>query len=199
MIRFSCPNCGREYALPNALARLPLLCKGCGHQLSVPEASAEPEPPLERFAPPPPPAKPAPKKPAAPAPPPPPEEDDEPLFEAHTPDIDFNAPPPKELRRPLSPPPAPPPPPAPKPAASRKAIAVVVDVVVALLLAAGGVFLGEMLARKGTREVIAGINGPKFPQPELLMWLCSPALLLLVYTLLASRGKSVGGWLKRRA
>ncbi|HUR53063.1 MAG TPA: hypothetical protein VMZ71_02950 [Gemmataceae bacterium] len=191
MIRFSCPHCQREYVLADALAHLPLLCKGCGHQLTVPEPSPEPEPPLEFFAPHPPVAKKL-------APPPPPEdEDDEPLFESETPDIDFNAPPPKEPRRSLSPtPPAPAPP---KSAGNRKAIAVVVDVIVALLLVAVGVFLGELLARKSTREVFAGINGPKFPQPELLMWLGPPLLLVLVYTLLGSRQKTLGAWLKKRA
>jgi hypothetical protein len=172
----------------------------------VPEPSPEPEPPLEFFAPPPPPpVKPAAKKPASPPDDVPlfePDgfEEDEPLFEAETPDIDFNAPPPKELRRPLSPPPPPSPPPAPlKPAGSRKALGIAVDVMVGLLLVAAGVFLGELLAKKGTREVFAGINGPKFPQPELLMWLGPPVLLLLLYTLLGSRGKSVGAWLKKRA
>ena len=189
MIRFSCPHCARDYVLADALARLPLLCKGCGHQLTVPEPSPEPESPLEFFAPPPV------ETPAAP----PPDEDDEfePLFEAHTPDIDFNAPPPKELRRPLSPPPPAAPPP--KPLRGRKRVGVVVDLAVVLLLVAAGVFLGEMLAKTSTRDVIAGVNGPKFPQPALLMWLGPPLLLVLSYTLLASRGKSAGAWLKKRA
>ena len=198
MIRFSCPHCARDYVLANALARLPLLCKGCGQQLTVPEPSPEPEPPpLEFFAPP----QPV-KPPPSPSPParPVPEGDDEPLFEAETPDIDFNSPPPKELRRPLSPPPPEPPPaPPPKPPGSRKAVGLVVDLMVVLLLIAGGAFLGEMLAQKGTREVLDGVNGPKFPQVALLMWLAPPVLLVLVYALLGSRGKTVGAWLNRRA
>jgi hypothetical protein len=194
VIRFSCPHCQRDYVLADALAHLPILCKGCGHQLTVPDPSPEPEPPLEFFDPPPPlPVKSVTKTPALP---PLDDEDDEPLFESETPDIDFNAPPPKELRRPLSPPPPPAPP---KPVGNRKAIAVAVDVMVALLLVAVGVLLGELLAKKGTREVFAGINGPKFPQPELLMWLGPPLLLVLVYTLLGSRGRTVGAWLKKRA
>ena len=190
MIRFSCPHCKRDYVLADALARLPLLCKGCGHQLTVPEPSPEPElPPLEFFAPP------LAEKPAPPPPPPPADEDDEiPLFEKDTPDIDFNAPPPKELRRSMSPPP-----PLPKPARSRKTIGIAVDIAVVLLLIAAGVFLGEMLSKKSTREVIEGINGPKFPQVELLMWAAPPVLFVLIYVLLGSRGKTVGAWLQRRA
>jgi hypothetical protein len=52
VIRFSCPHCNREYVLADALARLPLLCKGCGQRLNVPDPQPEPEPP------PPPPVKP---------------------------------------------------------------------------------------------------------------------------------------------
>jgi hypothetical protein len=56
-----------------------------------------------------------------------------------------------------------------------------------------------MLAKRTTREVISGINGPKFPQIELLMWLAPSVLLVLVYLLLGSRGKTVGAWLRNRA
>ena len=44
MIRFNCPHCSRRYEVPDALARLPLTCKGCGKPLPVPETSTEPEP-----------------------------------------------------------------------------------------------------------------------------------------------------------
>jgi len=64
VIRFSCPHCGRAYVLADALAHLPLLCKGCGQRLNVPDPSPEPEPVL----PPPPVKKPPAPRPAAPAP-----------------------------------------------------------------------------------------------------------------------------------
>ena len=90
VIRFSCMKCRREYQLSNALSHLPLLCKGCGDRIVVPDPSESlPEPPP---APPPPvtpPPKPAP--PAAPPPkpvferslpvPPPPLDDDKPEFQ----------------------------------------------------------------------------------------------------------------------
>ena len=55
MIRFSCTSCQREYFLADAMAHLPLLCKGCGHRLEVPnptpeaiEVREEPKPAFER-------------------------------------------------------------------------------------------------------------------------------------------------------
>ncbi|MBX9583276.1 MAG: hypothetical protein K2X87_23490 [Gemmataceae bacterium] len=52
MIRFRCPTCDRGYVLADALAGLPLLCKGCGQRLTPPppEPDPEPEPPPARKA-----------------------------------------------------------------------------------------------------------------------------------------------------
>src|SRR4029450_944067 len=67
VIRFNCPHCDRRYELPEALARLALVCKGCGQPLAVPEASTAPElPPVLEPAP----AKPVPPTTPPPAPPP---------------------------------------------------------------------------------------------------------------------------------
>jgi hypothetical protein len=95
VIRFLCPNCSRRYELPEALARLPLVCKGCGQPLAVPETSTEPE------------AKPEPPKPAPPPTPPKPE----------PPRVVAAPPPPSKPEPPnvVVPPPSPPPVPAPEP------------------------------------------------------------------------------------
>ena len=77
--------------------------------------------------------------------------------------------------------------------------AVFADVAVVFILLVAGVLLGELVSQKSTREVIDGMSGPKFPSTELLLWLAGPVVLLLGYALLGSRGKSVGGWLRRRA
>ena len=70
MIRFNCPNCGRHYELPDALANLPLVCKQCAQRLTPPAPSPEPPPPPPKpVAPPPAPtAAPAAPKPGAPKP-----------------------------------------------------------------------------------------------------------------------------------
>lgn len=109
MIRFNCPNCGRHYELPDALANLPLVCKQCGQRITPPTPSPEPPPPpraavpVAPLAPPPPPPKPveAPKPTPAPvaapappqAPPAPVEPDEGDVLVAQpnaSPDIDFN-------------------------------------------------------------------------------------------------------------
>ncbi|QJW97901.1 hypothetical protein [Frigoriglobus tundricola] len=115
MIRFNCPNCERPYEIPDALARLPLVCKHCGQRITVPEPTPEPPPPVPAPRPaaaalqPPVPAppKPAPQPKLPPHAPPPavvpaklhaaPFHDDEPTGEDvlvtkadSTPNIDFN-------------------------------------------------------------------------------------------------------------
>lgn len=90
--------------------------------------------------------------------------------------------------------------PAPVPrAGTGKLIALVVDVAVGLILLVAGVFVGELLARKSTREVLteAG-SAAKFPPLELIQWLGPPLFFGLIYMLFVSRGWSIGGWLKRR-
>lgn len=69
MIRFNCPHCGRLTEVPEALAKLPLMCKQCGQRIVPASIAPAPAPP----PPAPPPAKPqaAPvvaPKPEAPAP-----------------------------------------------------------------------------------------------------------------------------------
>lgn len=248
MIRFNCPNCSRRYELPDALAHLPLVCKGCGQPLAVPAPTPDPEPepepvpepkpvpkpvpkpapaaapvpvPVPRpVVPPAPPAVPKPREPVEATPPAPPatatKHDGPPaapelngdglLFAQpdSSPDIDLDAAPQSPPLPPAPPaagpkPPAPVPAPAPPAASGRgKLLAVAVDVVVGLVLLAGGVFLGEMVAKMPTREVlkVAG-SAARFPPPELIMWLAPPLLLALVYGLLVSRGRSIGSRLRR--
>jgi hypothetical protein len=71
---------------------------------------------------------------------------------------------------------------------------------VGLVLAAGGAFLGEFATRKSTAAILreAG-SAPKFPPTDLLLWLGCVATPVLAYVLFARRGRSVGGWLRRRA
>ena len=95
--------------------------------------------------------------------------------------------------------PAPPPTPPAQPR-ERKLLGAVVDVLVALVLVVVGVFCGELLARQSTAEVLKdAASAAKFPPVDLLMWLTPTLLLLLVYALFISRGKSAGGFLRRRA
>jgi hypothetical protein len=109
VIRFNCPTCGRPYEVPDALARLPLVCKQCGQRITPAEAPkaetpppapviakpqvASPQPPKPQAAPPLPPSPKPHVTPAAlakPAPPPP-DDDDVLVTKADsTPDIDFN-------------------------------------------------------------------------------------------------------------
>lgn len=168
VIRFHCPNCDRPYVLPDALAHLPLVCKGCGQRLIVPDPSADPEP------------------------------EPEPLREAKV----EHSPPMKELL--ADPAPAPPPPEAAPnpdltPAAgpgpgNRRALGLAADGGVAVVLAAGGALLGELATRRSTAEVFRRAD-----PLELAAWAGCVAVPVLVYLLLANRGKSLGGWLRRRA
>lgn len=275
MIRFNCPNCDRPYEVPDALARLPLVCKQCGQRVTPPAPSpdAPPPPPAPKPPPVPPPVVPKPPEPVAepkPAPPklppvpppailapavaaklpPPPEEDDEDdgvlvtkadsppdfdggpaaaslseatrarpagLSDANRPrpadldggpaagsesvgDINLDllpkpAPPPAP--RP-TPPPAPPEPPEPGPEATL--LPFLADFGVFVLLVVVGMFLGELLARKPTGQVLSDAgSAPKFPPTDLLLWAAPPILFGLVYLLLGSRERSVGAWLRRRA
>jgi hypothetical protein len=110
VIRFNCPHCERHYELPDALAKLPLVCKQCGQRITPPEPTPEPLPVAKPQAAPAKPkqAEPAPTKPSpspqpapkqpeakptkAPAPAPKPVEDEDVLVTRpdSTPDIDFN-------------------------------------------------------------------------------------------------------------
>lgn len=227
MIRFSCPQCSREYVLADALAHLPLLCKGCGQRLNVPDGQPEPEPPptpvksAPRPAPvprPPVAATPVPKPPpvvAAPvSPPPAPERLSEPELEPllteepangdadyYRSTLDVAEPPPSAA--PHVPTRAAPARATEKPAerpASRRGIGLVVDVAVAVILLVGGVIAAEMLLGKSSAQVIKeSAAAPKFPPTDLLIWLAGPVLFGLIYLGLGTRGRTVGGWLRRRA
>jgi hypothetical protein len=230
VIRFNCPHCGRQYELPEALARLALVCKGCAQPLPVPEKSTAPEPisapppapkpvpapvPVPTPKPVPGPApKPVPAKPdlhQTPLPPkpsivsvaaaesrlPPPEKPhtNGPPSAYHVADELFETP---DALAALDDPVPAPPPPTPAPPRERKLLGIVVDVLVALVLVALGVFCGELLARQSTTEVLKSASS-RFPPIDLLMWLTPTVLLLLVYALFISRGKSLGSFVRRRA
>ena len=80
-----------------------------------------------------------------------------------------------------------------------KPLSVVVDSMVGLVLLVFGGLFGEVLARKSTGDVWRdAATAPKFPPIDLLMWLAPPLMLGLIYGLLISRRKSLGGWLQRR-
>ena len=82
----------------------------------------------------------------------------------------------------------------------RRLLGTIVDVGVATLLVVLGVFCGELLARQSTGAVLKDASSAaKFPPVELLMWLAPTLLLLHVYALLISRGKSLGDFIRRRA
>ncbi|MBN9518568.1 hypothetical protein J0H58_08630 [bacterium] len=195
MIRFSCPHCHRKFALPDALARVPLLCKGCGQRL-VPaevgiESGEEPVPengePTRQVPEPEPP-------PVAVAPTP-----SDLLSDEVRVDLELSQDPAAPEPPAPTKPPAGAPPPAVAPPRDRRALGVVVDVAVGLALAGGGALLGEFAVGKSTATIIqeAG-SAPRFPPTDLLLWIGCVATPLLVYALLANRGKTVGGWLRRR-
>lgn len=195
MIRFRCPHCDRAYLLPDALARLPLLCRGCGARLDVPDPGPDPAPDplpdLQLESPPDPPQPPTPAPPA-----------EEPFF---TPavksaiDLRMDAAP--EMRPEPKPKTPDPPPGAAQPAtpaspADRKALGVAADVAMCVPLAAGGAFLGELATQKSTAEVFDGA-AKQMPPVDLLVWAGCVVFPVLVYALLAGRGKSLGAWLRR--
>ncbi|MDB5310273.1 MAG: hypothetical protein JWO38_4475 [Gemmataceae bacterium] len=224
MIRFRCPDCGREYVLIDAFAHLPLLCKGCGRQLIVPDPQPEPV------------VVPPPKVPAAPVskpiPPPglpkverPPAATDGdragedrvpatwkrpddlhvPPDAAEKPDISLKmtgpAPPTTPHSSPtVTPEKATPPEPQSTPERSRRRVAQLVDAVAVLILTGLGVMVGEVAVRKSTREILSAAgSATKFPPTDLLIWLGCAAFFVLGYVWLGTRGRTLGGWLKRRA
>ena len=84
------------------------------------------------------------------------------------------------------------------PRGTRKVLAFAADAVMIVVLVAAGVFLGELLAGKSTRQVWADAGSSVlFPPVDLLMWLSPPVLFVLVYTLLISRGRSGGARLRK--
>lgn len=213
MIRFNCPHCDRRYELPDALARLALVCKGCGQAMPVPETSTVPEP-----APPPPPPSRVPvpvpaKAESLPASPPKPSvvtvaTTESRLAPSHKPTTNgpladypvadelFETPDPLAALDKARPAPPPLPPALPR---ERKLLGTLIDVAAALVLVVVGVVCGEMLARRSTGEVLKdAASAAKFPPVELMMWLAPTLLLLLVYALFISRGKSIGSLVRQR-
>ncbi|MBP3959273.1 hypothetical protein J8F10_28850 [Gemmata sp. G18] len=75
----------------------------------------------------------------------------------------------------------------------------IADLVAFVVLVVVGMFVGEMLAKKTTGEVLSTAgSAPTFPPPDLLLWGGPPAVFALIYLLLSSRKLSVGEWLRRR-
>jgi hypothetical protein len=179
VIRFNCPHCSRFYELPNALSHLPLLCKSCGNTLEAPAPSPDPEP--QKIWEPPdavseaasgkePGVRSVEKAVPATATPLPPVE---PEFAAGPSRLDTWA--------------------------RQKALPAIIDAAAGLLLLVVGVLLGEVLARRSTRDVLweAGYAA-KFPPLDLLLWMAPPLLACLGFALLVSRGKSPGQWYRRK-
>lgn len=82
----------------------------------------------------------------------------------------------------------------------KKPLAIFVDAMLVLFFLLIGGMLGEILAKKSTGEVLSDAStAAKFPPLELLLWLAPPAMLILIYSLLISRRKSLGAWLQRKS
>jgi hypothetical protein len=191
VIRLTCPNCARESLQPDALAGVPLLCKGCGHRLEATPVKDEPPPAFDRSLEPPP---------IRDVPPPTPKPRTESFQEL---DLDH------ALRNSLAmiqkedaaavPKPQPLPSEGPVDDAKRKWKSRAGDAAAILVLLLIGVLLGEFAARKPTSEILGrAATGPKFPPTDLLLWLGSVGSLLLLYAWLFTRGWTLGAWLSRR-
>ncbi len=96
--------------------------------------------------------------------------------------------------------PAPPPePPAPEAKPEATLLPFIADLAVFVLLVLVGMVLGEQLAGKPTGQVLTESgSAAKFPPIDLLMWGAPPMVFGLIYLLLGSRERSVGGWIRRR-
>ncbi len=187
MIRFNCPHCGRPSEVPDALARLPLVCKQCGQRVVPAEAPKAEAPPPQPVA-----------KPQA-APEAPPAKSQAALATPAEPEINL------DLLPPPAPKPVPKPAPAPEPAAPPEArpeatlLPFVADLATFVLLVVIGMLLGEQLAGKATGVVLSEAgSAAKFPPVDLLLWGAPPVAFGLVYILLGSRERTVGAWLRRR-
>jgi len=190
----------------NALIGVPLLCKGCGDRLTVPETSDPPpdvpKPSFDRSLPPP----------------------DEgtpdilvtPTIENSAVNLFISAEARKNLFQPIegsgqtsTPHPMPPlpspiaerlpvaPPSAEPPA--RQVAARLVDGAAFLAALALGATLGSFAAGKPTRDILGDAPAsPRFPPTDLLIWVASVAACGLLYVWLGARGWSLGARLKRR-
>jgi DNA-directed RNA polymerase subunit RPC12/RpoP len=213
LIRFKCPNCGRRYEVLQALKDIPLLCKGCGQRVDVPESSQEPDPVQDSLKEKSDPSVPVPHTPVSA------------VFAADEKAID--SPELKDLSKiqaasetslPEKEPATPqqtqgrelpeekmiPPEGALTDEASEpsrmKPLPIFVDVMFSFFLLLVGGMCGETLAKKSTGDVWrdAG-SAPTFPPIDLLLWLTPPTLLLLIYGLLISRQKSIGALIQSKS
>lgn len=200
MIRFHCPKCGRESLLSNALIGVPLLCKGCGDRLTVPEIS-EPEP--------------KPPKPAFDRSFPVAREDQPDILVTPTvEDSSVNLFLSTEMRKNLflpiegsgqSPPPDVPAPvastdlPATAPRPERKGLALIADATAFVVMLALGAGIGSMIAGKPSVQILSDAPAsPRFPPTDLMIWVASVAVFGLLYVWLGTRGWSLGARIRRR-
>jgi hypothetical protein len=208
VIRFKCPNCARYYEVSQVLKHIPLLCKGCGQRIDVPESSSEPEPaapvvseslnhsvhkhqpvsvPLATGT------SPAVQPPEIERPPVTPTTEGSLAHEEAHPTVDAQKAESTaanthtdriEVSESIS---------------RKKPLPILVDAMIGLLLLLIGGLLGEFLTKRSTSDVWkeAG-SAPKFPPIDLLLWLAPPTMLILIYYLLITRRKSLGAWLQQR-
>lgn len=200
MIRFFCTKCGREYVLADAFAHLPLLCKGCGDRMVVPDPKDSlPEPP-------PPPSKP-PFDQSLAAPPPTLPEPERTPEETGSSEVKLFLSAEMQKKLNLAMPPAPnadePAFPSPveaeAPRPDRTRLAWMVDGFAFVVLLAAGAFLGETVARKSTIQIFSDAPASaKFPPTELLLWIGCVAACGLLYVWLGTRGWTLGARIRRR-
>jgi hypothetical protein len=204
VIRFKCPNCDRYYEVSQVLKHVPLLCKGCGQRIDVPESSSEPEP--TALAIPEPIGSPtsqnkssfiAAAKAALPAIHASEGEDQTTLVAAAESSVAVQMK--SDSQADL----------AGQKAESLPASSIALPheddadpstrKMIGLLLLLVGGLIGEVLVKKSTGDVWreAG-SAPKFPPIDLLLWLAPPIMLMLIYYLLITRRKSLGAWLQNR-
>jgi hypothetical protein len=211
VIRFKCPNCGRYYEVSQVLQHLPLLCKGCGQRIDVPDTSQEPEPAATPI--------PEPLSPPATAnkslgvaaarPPIQTSVGEVPAKSVTTGENTADVLPQTEAQTemagqkkemiPTSFVPISHDEEASESTVKMKPLPIVVDAMIGLLLLLVGGLIGEVLAKKSTGDVWreAG-SAPKFPPIDLLLWLAPTIMLMLIYYLLITRRKSLGAWLQKR-
>jgi hypothetical protein len=206
VIRFKCPNCGRYYEVPPSLRHVPLLCKGCGQRIAVPEDSEVPGPvpePQIAIAPT---GKLSIPASATPTPGHQPSEKEQlpktlpPAENAAVGETQPGAQPEKNAWQQASTTQAGEDDEKTQSSFRLKPRYILVDVAVGLLFLLIGGTLGAFLAGSSTAEIWAEAgSATKFPPMDLLLWLAPPTMLLLIYSLLIARRKSLGAWLQRKS
>lgn len=201
VIRFHCPKCGRECLLPRALIGVPLLCKGCGDRLAVPEHSEPlPEPPRPAFDR---------SLPIA-------REDQPdilvtPTVEDSSVNLFLSAEVRKNLFLPIEGSGQSPPPDVETPVAStdlpvtapppdRKLLARIADGAAFFAMLALGAVVGSMVAGKSIAQIFADAPAsPRFPPTDLMILVASVAVCGLLYVWLGTRGWSLGARIRHRS